>query len=384
MQSEVRLLGADTLDRLVWPHSDPAECSRRFLVPLVRDGPRAYVDNVDAAMHVLCVDDCVMPVVVPSGRPGNADVCSMHAHYVAYTSGEMARRRNHPQRLLRPIMPLAGAVLRACRADDVVYVNNWLLATNPSPGLTADQVRRATSFLVARFPGRAVVFRSVNPRIDRQFYEAIRDAGYRLIASRTVYLADPAGNAFLRNRDLKRDFKLLASGALARVDAAELPRADLAQITRLYRALYLDKHSPLNAAYNQAFIELAMRSGLLTMTGLKREGVMVAFSAYFSQGDVITGALIGYDQSLPQDLGLYRQAFALKFHEAMRAGRILNLSAGAGHFKTCRGAVPCIEYEAVFDRHLPPWRRFAYALLSASGVFQRAVIARNGVRAPTP
>lgn len=384
MQSEVRLLGADALDRVDWPATHEAQWARRYLVPLITAGPRAYIDNVDAEMLVLRVDDRVWPVVVPAGRPDNAEVCSMHAHYIEYTAHEMKRRKgDHPQRLLRRTLPLAGAVLRACRVDDAVYVNNWLFATNPAPDLTPERARRATAFLTGRFPDRAVVFRSVNPLICRPQYEALRLAGYRMIPSRTVYLVDPTSRAFARSRDAKRDLKLLASGACARVGADALDDADVARIAELYRALYLDKHTWLNPAYTARWVELVVRGGTFAFTGLKRDGALVAFSAHYSQGDVITGSLIGYDPSLPQEFGLYRQAIALKLLEASRTGHLLNLSAGAAEFKLLRGAAPCIEYDAVYDRHLPPWRRFAFTTLIAGGAFQRAMAARASVTAPT-
>ena len=85
----------------------------------------------------------------------------------------------------------------------------------------------------------------------------------------------------------------------------------------------------------------------------------------------MTGSLLGYDIDLPPKLGLYRQAFAVLMSEASNRGQLLNLSAGAGLFKVFRGAQPCIEYDAIYDYHLPYYRRLAWYCLLAGGIFQR-------------
>jgi hypothetical protein len=43
----------------------------------------------------------------------------------------------------------------------------------------------------------------------------------------------------------------------------------------------------------------------------------------------------------------------------------VHFSAGVGDFKRARGGVNAIEYNAVYDAHLPPARRRPWALLQA-------------------
>ena len=77
----------------------------------------------------------------------------------------------------------------------------------------------------------------------------------------------------------------------------------------------------------------------------------------------MTGALLGYDLGLPRKLGLYRLLFALLTAEAADAGLVLNLGGGSGRFKLLRGAMAAEEFDAVYDAHLPPHRRFSWTLL---------------------
>lgn len=89
-----------------------------------------------------------------------------------------------------------------------------------------------------------------------------------------------------------------------------------------------------------------------------------------------TAAILGYERSLPQGLGLYRMLFALLIAEAAERELLLNLSAGAGRFKALRGAVPVEEFDVVYDRHLAAHRRVVWA-----GI---AVASRLGARSPSP
>jgi hypothetical protein len=49
---------------------------------------------------------------------------------------------------------------------------------------------------------------------------------------------------------------------------------------------------------------------------------------------------------------------------AAQKGWLLNDSSGAAEFKRLRGAVPEIEYRAVYVRHLPWRRRVGWATLA--------------------
>ncbi|MFM8879783.1 MAG: GNAT family N-acetyltransferase, partial [Verrucomicrobiota bacterium] len=45
--------------------------------------------------------------------------------------------------------------------------------------------------------------------------------------------------------------------------------------------------------------------------------------------------------------------------------QLLNYSSGAGDFKRRRGSIPTVEYNAVYDRHLPGNRRMAFRTAAA-------------------
>lgn len=364
MRPNIEILDERDVDRLSIPLTAAEDTARRYAGAFLRTGPRYYVDNVAGEMKALVVDGKVLPLLVNVGKVANAAVCSLHAHYFKYTLEEVTKRNpNVPRQLFRALMQPLGVILKTARVDQVILVNNWLLPTNPSPQLSAAQIAALTARLTETYPESAVVFRSVNPMADEGFTEALRANRYRLVRSRRVYMLDPASGRYLDHENSGRDLRLLkrAPYEVVRDDRRLEPHA--ARLAELYRTLYLNKHSYLNPQFNERFFALTLRERILTYLALQQGGRIDGFIAYYIRNSVMTSSLLGYDQDLPRERGLYRMLFALQMAEAAERRLLLNISAGADRFKLLRGGMPVEEFDAVYDWHLPIQQRYAWAAL---------------------
>jgi hypothetical protein len=346
----------------------------RYLTALVTRGASAYVENAHVTMEAFEVDGRLIPLVINDGPArGNTNVCSAYAHYHDYAAHEFARRFGKvASALLSAPRALLGAYLRLIHIDRIVYVNNWLFATNPRHGLTADQIAELTKHLTRRFPDSVIVFRSLNRMADPAGLAAIFANDYRLVPSRQIYLVDTASGRHLERGDFRNDFAMLRKTPYAIVtDAAELA-PHVTRIAELYRDLYLRKHSRLNPHYNAEFFAMLFNSGLMNHRAFIRDGRVDALTSYIVEDGLMTAVLTCYDLDLPRKLALYRMAFVLMIAEAGERRMLLNLSAGVGEFKMLRGAIAVQEYDAVYDRHLPRSRRIAWSAVSAvAGLGQR-------------
>ncbi len=360
----IEILDERSVDRLPRPLAAPEDFARRYVASVIPTGPRYYVDNARVEMKALVVDGKVLPFLINTGRDGNAAVCSLYAHYVEYTLEELTKRNPRiPPLLFRTLMLPLSAVLKPGRIDRVVFVNNWLLPTNPSPQLSAAQIAALTARLTETYPESAIVFRSINPMADGRFAEALQANRYRLVRSRRVYMLDPANGRYLDHEDSRRDLRLLKRTPYEIVRDHDRLEPHTARLAMLYRDLYLNKHSHLNLQFNERFFALTLRERILTYRAFEKDGRVDAFMAYFVRDRVMTGAILGYDRDLPRKRGLLRLLFALMIAEAAERGLLLNMSAGADHFKLLRGAIPVEEFDAVYDRHLPTQQRCAWAVL---------------------
>jgi hypothetical protein len=356
-----------------WPTSSQALLARRILFDYQRLGPVSFVANADVELLLWRAGDQVLPVVYRTGDSTDrtADVCSPWNHYVRYPLGEIDRHgRGLAAVFGRSLLYFSIPILRAARIDEVVSVNNWLLTTNPVADLDRPAVEQLTAALCEQFPRRAILFRTVNPQTHPELAANLVASGYNLVASRTVYLLDPASPAYRTSNDIRRDRRLLYRGDYELVAHEGLSAEDMPRLAELHRLLYIEKHSALNAEYSSLFFETVWRNRFFEFQALRKEGRIDAYCAYFELDGWLIGTLGGYDTRLPAELGLYRRAYALLMEESRRRGILMNCSAGAGAFKHHRGARPCVEYDAVFDRHLELRRRVGWRLLKAAGVLQ--------------
>ena len=340
----------------------------RYWKSIMHHGARSYVENADLSIKALSIAGKIIPLVINQGKGHFSDICSPYAHYLMYTAEEFRRRHSRPVGLALPMLvfPL-GVLLRCTSIDRVVFINNWLFTTNPSPSLSRTQIHAATKLLLHEYPDFAIVMRSLNPLMDQSLLKSLIENGYRLVRSRRVYIFDCVSQHYLRHRNTQSDLKLLKNSPYCVIDCHKAPDKQIVRMAELYRDLYLTKYSRLNPHFTSDFFRLTLKENIFAYRALEKDGRIDGFITYFVQDDRVIGTVAGYDRGLSPRVGLYRMLIAIILSEAARRNLKLHLSGGAGHFKLLRGAVPVEEYDAVYDRHLPRHRRLAWATLMMAG-----------------
>ncbi|MBL4812251.1 MAG: GNAT family N-acetyltransferase [Rhodobacteraceae bacterium] len=320
------------------------------------------IANLSTQMITTPVGGQVAPATL--NNKVDAPTCYICCPSVAFINYSIEETRNFTSNpvlkaglvgLVRAVAPL----VRASGLDQQLQLNNWLWSTNPVPKLSLNDAL-AMRDLAQGHPDRAIVLRSLNTRTDRASIAALRAAGFRLLATRQVYIDDGTANT----SNMKYDRKLLRNTPHILVQNHEFGGGDYAACADLYGQLYLSKYTPLNPQYTARFIELTHQAGLIELTGLRAQtGALVAFGGTFCHANVLTQPLVGYDTARPLSEGLYRMTMSQAQSKARALGVVLNISAGVGKFKRLRGARPAVEYTAVYCAHLPRRQRAAVAVM---------------------
>lgn len=337
------------------PHACFADKAAAFATLHAGVATRGFVSNIDARVETFDAGGLTLPVTVNDVTPGNAWVCSPLTTYSGYALEET--RRVAPRLLAAPLGGVIGVAdrwLRRAKLDSAVSLNNWLLSTNLYPATEGIDFAALAASCEARWPRHAFWFRSLNAVQHADWLQALMTAGFDLIPTRQVYLFRDMKQGAMKHRNLHRDLHLLRTTPLTPVFHDAFTDADFVRSEALYAQLYLDKYSRLNPSYTTAFLKAWHRAGLLEFAGFRDDsGELRAVVGMFGQGSLLSAPIVGYDTSWPASAGLYRLLMAHVLKTTLERDAVLNLSAGAAHFKRLRGGEPAIEYSAVLSRHLP-------------------------------
>ncbi len=308
---------------------------RRWFRPLLERGTAWCAPNLATTPAFLRVGEIELPLTVNEAEWENSWLCSPWTHYITYAREEI-------DRAVGPVTSaLGGALLgglgtwfRKAEINRVVMVNNWLHSTNPWPRWEAEDLPAVLEAMTQRWPGHAIVFRSVNPKESAPLLAALDRAGAMLVPSRQIWWYEAGSEAVTKSPDFRKDVRLLRRGDLGIVPHEAIEEADFENLTKLYSRLYVEKYSRQNPRYTADWLGHLHRENLARFTALREPGGrLVGVEACSELHGVLTSPIVGYDLELPRELGLYRRLAAVPVLEAMKRGIPLNLSAGVGKFK---------------------------------------------------
>lgn len=362
----LKIYDARTIQKLRWPENSDSMLARNFLEPLLKDGIRHYIDNAEGEMVALKVDDLVLPVSISKVTNGNCHPLSPSTYFGSFSVEKVDEIENPLMRsALKTPAQIWEGMLKRAKIDKVLIVNNWLLSTNLYPPLAPGQIIRIRNYLAKKYPRHAIAFRSICPEENRALYESLLLCQFRVIPCRPIFLVDTTKPEHFKSRMLKSDLKVLAETEYELITEEDLQPHDFPRMAALYRQLYIDKYSGLSPALNERFMEFTSKRKIFKFRAFRKEGRIDALFAYSCRHGVMTSPIFGYDTYLPQSLGLYRLISAQQSLEAKKLGALLNLSSGAGSYKTLRRATKHIEYLAVYTKHLNIPRRLPWKLMGA-------------------
>jgi hypothetical protein len=356
-------------------HTPERAAQLRYLVEFLRQGPSKLIEAADLPRLVLHIEDQLLPVLVNDDRESLCYFLSPPAHYIGYTREELAKMRgNVTARLVSALIGGLERVAAPLGFNRCVSVNNWLFTTSPQVLLSRPALGALTERLVRRFGDLPIVFRGLDLRADetRRVFE---DAGYLLVVNRPVFECSGRSIEKLPRKKrwaIRKELRLLDHPKLTVTLDATLAPGEEQRICWLYRRLYLEKHSRFNARYTPAYFRAAFDAGVDRFITARADGEILAFATVRFEGSRVVFALVGYDVDQPQpDLALYRTMFAGVLKIALDARKTCFLSTGNAQFKRARGGHEWIEYEGVYQRHLPLHRRLPWLVFKTA--FDRAI-----------
>lgn len=369
----ISLYDKTNIDDLQWPDNEDGQYAKKFLLPLIKEGCLKYFDNISTDIKILKIENLILPITINNAEYDNSYVCSPFSYFIK-SAVLYADIIKNPllHKIVKGLFWGLSKLFKALKFNKVVIINNWLISTNLIPRMDPEYFTLITQFLQNQFPAHALIFRSVNPRTNEAYYEALKNSNYRMIAARQIFFTDTQKEHIFESRLFKSDLKLLQSSEYEIIDSGQLTKDEAARMLELYREIYICKYS-LHPQLNLNYVQWALNAQILKFKAIKKDGMIDGIAGYVCRNGIMTCPFFGYDKTKPQQDGLYRILSTILMLEAKQNHWLFHQSAGASTYKKIRKATDCIEYTAVYDKHLSltrklPWF-FIKAIFNSVGIF---------------
>ncbi|MFN8674718.1 MAG: hypothetical protein U0457_21880 [Candidatus Sericytochromatia bacterium] len=364
----ITLYDKNNIDELNCPDKNDNIGLQKYLEQFIKNGTLNLIDNVDAEMQILMVNDDLFPIILsnPNQKVKNSYVCSPVSHYIDYGKEEIELELKDKPFLKNLSLGGIRAIenfFKKLDFEKVVYVNNFLLSTNLYVPFDIDYLKEIRDFLVKKFPDRPIIFRSINDMYNKNIYDKLSSLGFHHVFSRQVYILDPKKEVYKKKESYQKDLKIKRKTKYKWFTENDITPKDYKRIRELYDFLYIDKYSPLNPTFNEEFINQTINNPLFTYKVLKKDNEIYAVFGYIQRDGVITAPVFGYDTAMPQKDGLYRLTALQILEDALEKNYIVHMSSGVSKFKMHRGAEPSMEYNMVYVDHITKKQRLPWLAL---------------------
>lgn len=337
----------------------------QYIAPFAKN-TTALISNIESKTGLLnCNDDYFLPFTVNNTEFNNSYTCSPYTAYIPYGIQEANNLDNQLIRwVCQNTLPFLEQYLIRQKINKNIHINNWLLSTNLYPrDIETINISDLIESTVSVYPDHAIILRSLNQYTNANLMQVLLSHNFLLVPSRQIYIQDLSLSNYAQKRDVKNDVKLLKNTTYEYVQENELA-SETHRIIDLYNQLYLRKYSIHNPHFTVEFVKNALKNPLFTFEGFRNEqGVLDGVSCRFELDDIMTVPIIGYEMQRPLSDGLYRLLVISRMIHAQSNGLIINASSGAPGFKRLRGAVPFIEYSAIYCKHLSQGRQRMWHVL---------------------
>jgi hypothetical protein len=361
---EIKLYDRSNIDALEWPNTPEAQLAFAHLLPMIKEGVKAYIQNVDTQLYLLKVNDRLLPLTVNEKEYSNSYVVSNYFS-IAFLIEQLKKKPSWLNPFKLPFLKGGALLLKGIKINKMIIVNNWLLTNNIYSRLDEEQLKEVTNFLTHRFPRHVIFFRSLNQKSCCELTQFLEKQKYRLFYSRNVSIYDPSQKEHFSSKvhyHHRRDRRLIETDGYQVIQYKNPKNEEIEQLLKLYNSLYIERHTKYSPQYTEKFLKMAVEKGFLDLVCLKKEGVIRAVIGFYEREGILIAPFCGYELADQEGSHLYRMLTMLAIDEAEKRQSLLNDGSGGEAPKQYRGMKSFPEYVALYDRHLPFHHRIFWSL----------------------
>ena len=300
-------------------------------------GQRMQNGSADLAWHP--ASGLPVTTSVHPRRPDTSYITSLRSGWFDYAAEEVAYNA-----IAAWSIKGAGLVARILGIDNIILVGNAPVSTNIWTERHILEVPLLCQQIGSNHKKHFIGVRNLQADKHGALIDRLKSQRFYAIPARIVYEFNFREKLEKKHSHLQRDRSALKRCGLQVNVLTSVSTAQASHLRDLYQAIYIDKHSALNAQYTAQFFADMLSFKVMTALVLQdADGQIVAFAMLYAVDDTLTVPALGYDAQHSIS-GLYRLLFAAITFYAQEKRMLLNYSSGAGDFKRKRGGVARLEY----------------------------------------
>jgi uncharacterized protein YlaI len=323
------------------------------------------ITNLNTEIFFIEINNKVIPCTLNNEEYDSTYINSLYAAFILYSREEIKKTKNifliYGFKLISIFFSF---IFKVIKINKVIQINNWLLSTNIVVELEDIEIEKIKEKLLKEYPKHVYLMRSVTEKLNFNTYNNLKKHKFDFMPTRKVYLYDKENKK--KNNNIKNDIRLKnkTDFKLRKINCSEdFSEEDFKKIEILYNNLYIDKHSKYNPQYNYLFIKNLVENNLIELYVYEKNNIIEAVGGMFSDKNLLTLPIVGYNTEINQKEGLYRLIILEVLLNIESQNKNLNLSSGVGEFKELRGGKGNNEYAAIYLKHIPFYKRFFWKIL---------------------
>ena len=335
-----------------------------FAIQLLKSDISAFVANLQTKPIVLVTHSLSILSTVNEKEYENTHICSPYSIYVIFPKLYAKQLSTQWKLVVLSYATLFGKAFQWMKINKVIQLNNTLSTINLHPLELHKFIPSFITTLIKKYPNHAIMLNRFNQLLDPELFSSLENNNFIFIPTKTVHIFNPTKD-YYNKKNTKYDLTLLKRTNYSIVYHDQITENDLERIHELYKMLFLEKHTEHNPDLTLLYFKQCHEQHWFEFMAFRNQsGIIDAFISDACRDNVMICGPLGYDTKKPRKLGLFRMIIALSLQKAHHSKSYYNIGSGNEEFKLNRGSQREIEYNAIYCKHLPFYRRLPWLILA--------------------
>ena len=322
---------------------------------------KKYIENIDVDIKFIEINNLLIPLSFWNNKKNCYTTSILWS--IRYAREEVLKEKNKLKVFFyKYLLDILYFILKILKVENTVFVFNLFLSTILYPELDEKTIVKLIKILEAKYPNKAIVFRSINNDLTWNIKSKLENNSFYRLASRQIFYSSlKEKDIILKKKSFIEDWRYFRKIGY-KIKNTDFNDNDIIRIKTCYDVLYLNKYSSNNPKFTLDYYKNLIKIYIFYINILWNENIEAVYW-YYNIWNQITTPIFWYNLKNNKNKKLYRQISYLLTIDWFKIATYINQSSWVWEFKLNRWAKMDIEYTMFYIKHLNFFRRLPWLLL---------------------